>query len=213
MRELRALVGTRSRWPALETFLDAGRFRLHEQVMLQGGERWWADQLGLRLRKSCARRSSWDEERIRGTLSTYLADKTSWPTRRQFEADGMRGVRVAINRTGGIDRWIHEFALPRQHRHNGHTGYWTEQRIRTELTAFCDGRTVFPSRTEFKRAGLAGMFCALKKHNGPDWWARELALPRYRRGSGLATQRSRTATKSRRPGRDSTEPTATTRPA
>ena len=72
-------------------------------------------------------------------------------------------------------------------RRNGQTLYWTEKRIRTELTTLCAGRTVLPSRRELQRAGLAGMLCALQRRHGADWWARELGLPRYRRGSGLAT--------------------------
>ena len=185
--ELRDFVGGHSHWPPAEAFLDAGRFRLHQQVMLQGGEAWWAGQLGLRMRRNSPRRWSWDDERIRGALAAYLADKTSWPTRRQFEADGLYALRVAINRSGGVDRWIDEFDLPRPHRHNGQTGYWTDERIRAELTALCEGTAVFPSRREFKRAALAGMFCAMQAGKGADWWARELGLPRYRRGSGLAT--------------------------
>ena len=86
-----------------------------------------------------------------------------WPTRRQFERDGMGALRVAINRTGGVDRWIDEFGLPRPHRHKGQTKYWTDERIRTELTALCVSRTVFPSRRELQRAGLAGM---LLRHAG-----------------------------------------------
>jgi hypothetical protein len=155
--------------------------------MLQGGEAWWARKLGLRMRRNHPRRWGWDDERIRGALTAYLADKTSWPTRRQFEDDGLRALRVAITRSGGIDRWIDEFNLPRQHRRDGRTRYWTEKRIHRELTAMCTGRTVFPARREFERAGLAGMFQALQRREGTDWWAREFGLPRYRRGSGLAT--------------------------
>jgi hypothetical protein len=100
----------------------------------------------------------------------------------------MRALRVAITGSGGIERWIDEFNVPRQRRHNGQTGYWPNDHIRTELTALCAGRIIFPSRKDFQRAGLAGMFCALKRRNGPDWWACELGLPRYRRGSELATR-------------------------
>ena len=185
MRELRAFIGTRSQWPPVEVFLDAGRFRLHEQVVLQGGERWWAGQLGLRMRPNHPPRWSWDDDRIRGALRAYLAGKTTWPTRRQFEADGLRAVRVAINRHGGVDRWIDEFGLPRQHRLKGQTGYWTEQRIRDRLATICNGRTIFPTRMDFQRAGLSGMVYAMQRDRGIEWWARQTGLPRYRFRAGL----------------------------
>jgi hypothetical protein len=120
-------------------------------------------------------------------LTAYLADKTSWPTRQQFLADGLRDLRVAITRRGGIDRWLDEYNLPRPHRCTGRTRYWTETRIRSELTTLCAGRDVFPARREFQRAGLAGMYQALNGREGANWWARELGLPRYRRGGGLVT--------------------------
>jgi hypothetical protein len=138
--------------------------------MLQGGEKWWADQLGVRMRAYEPRRWSWDDERIRGSLRTYLAGKTAWPTRQQFEADGLGALRVAIARNGGVDRWIDEFGLPRPHRRTGQTPYWTDQRIRAQLASFCAGRTVFPARLELQGAGLAGMFCAIQRGKGADWW-------------------------------------------
>ena len=122
--------------PPVEAFLDAGRFRLHQQVMLQGGEEVvggpaWPANAPATTRRGGAGTTSASAARCAPTSP----DKTTWPTRRQFEADGLRALRVAITRSGGIDRWIEEFGLPRPHRHNGQTGYWTERRIRTELTA------------------------------------------------------------------------------
>ena len=92
---------------------------------------------------------------------------------------------MAINRHGGVDRWIDEFGLPRQHRLKGQTGYWTEQRIRDRLATICNGRTIFPTRMEFQRAGLSGMAYAMQRDRGIEWWARQTGLPRYRFRAGL----------------------------
>jgi hypothetical protein len=96
----------------------------------------------------------------------------------------MRDLRVAITRGGGIDRWIDEFNLPRQHRHNGQTGYWTEERIRTESPRSAPGEASFRHNSSFS-VPASRMFWALQWRQGADWWARELGLPRYRRGSGI----------------------------
>ena len=67
----------------------------------------------------------------------------------------------------------------------GQTGYWTEQRIRDRLATICNGRTIFPTRMEFQRAGLSGMVYAMQRDRGIEWWARQTGLPRYRFRAGL----------------------------
>jgi hypothetical protein len=175
-------VAGRSHWPSAESFHDAGRFRLYEQVILQGGEAFWAEQFGLRRHDHHPNRSSWTDERIRGALRVYLADKRQWPTGAEFNADGLGALRAAITRQGGADRWIVDSGLPRPHRNCGRCSYWTEQRIREQLTRFCKGRAIFPARRELRKAGLAGMVRAIQADRGLDWWAVELGLPRRRRG-------------------------------
>lgn len=56
--------------------------------------------------------------------------------------------------------------------------HWTSARIRAELTAFCDGRTAWPSPREFKAAGHADLYVAASRYGGVGFWARELGLSR-----------------------------------
>lgn len=55
---------------------------------------------------------------------------------------------------------------------------WTSDRIRSELSAFCSGRTTWPSTAEFKRAGRSDLYVAASRYGGIGFWARELGLSR-----------------------------------
>jgi hypothetical protein len=87
-----------------------------------------------------------------------------------------------VRRNGGVERWAAECALPRPHRHNGPDGYWTDERIRTELAGICDGRTTFPGRKHLVRPSFAGMVRAICRGRGLDAWAHDFGLPRQPRG-------------------------------
>jgi len=46
--------------------------------------------------RSAERRgSAWGDERIREELRSFLADRTEWPTYREFERSGLRALRDA----------------------------------------------------------------------------------------------------------------------
>jgi hypothetical protein len=126
---------------------------------------------------------TWTEERIRATLHLYLKGKKAWPTRQEFRADGFGQLRLAITRSGGIDRWAAEFSLPSR-RLRGQGVWWTDERIEAELQRFAAGHEVFPSRREFQRAGETPLLGALDRHGGADLWARRVGLLRRERCSG-----------------------------
>jgi DNA invertase Pin-like site-specific DNA recombinase len=95
--------GTEDRWPTYVEFLQGGRARLHHQVLGYGGVNYWARRLGWRLP---ARTTRWDEEAIADGLRPILAGgRTMWPSRREFEAMGLEGLRRAVIRHGGITHW------------------------------------------------------------------------------------------------------------
>jgi hypothetical protein len=160
-------------------------------MQLQGGERHWARQLGLPRRGPAP--LNWTDDKIRAELTRYLGDKTQWPTSRQFLADGQSSLRTAITATGGVRRWAAEFDMPRDSpRHNGPIRYWTDDRIRAHLTDLCQGRTTFPSRQAFHRAGLQGLHHILQRDHTINTWARDLRLP-HQPGGPAARKRSTAA--------------------
>jgi site-specific DNA recombinase len=173
-RELATFLDGRTCWPIDDVFIAAGRVELLQQARLRARDTWWAFYFHLPLQDPGARPTLRTEAMIKAELIAYLADKTVWPTLRQFHADGKRALRRAIAETGGLERWSAEVpdvpCPPIQHR-------WSEDRMRTELEAFCRGRSAFPTRPEFRNAGLGGLHGALSRR-GLDWWAEEMGLPR-----------------------------------
>jgi hypothetical protein len=67
---------------------------------------------------------------------------------------------------------------------------WTDDRIRTELSAFCADRTTWPSAAEFRSAGRSDLYVAASRYGGIGFWARELRFPRLE--SGRITPRTGT---------------------
>ena len=51
---------------------------------------------------------------------------------------------------------------------------WTSERIRTELSAFCDELGGWPRASEFKEAGRGDLYLAASRYGGIDHWADEL---------------------------------------
>ena len=57
------------------------------------------------------RGSRWTDERIREELQSFLADRTEWPTYREFERNGRLALRDAITQAGGAERWAQEMGV------------------------------------------------------------------------------------------------------
>jgi hypothetical protein len=55
---------------------------------------------------------------------------------------------------------------------------WTNERIRSELEAFCAGRKAWPSAGEFKASGRSDLYVAASRYGGIGSWAEELGFPR-----------------------------------
>ncbi len=171
-RELRRFLRGRSEWPPYREFQRSGLKALRDQVTHTGGARRWAEELGVRYidhRPGYAR--IWTEDRIRRELGGYLAGREQWPSRREFERDGRKALRDAINRTGGVDRWASEFALQRPDRRSGLWRGWTPEMIEQELSKLIGERGTWPSRREFQAAGLSSMLTSIYTHEGPEFWA------------------------------------------
>jgi hypothetical protein len=171
-------------WPPWDAFHATGRGRLHDQVVLQGGTRLWAQRLGVDQPGDPAIKRQWTEARIRATLELYLKGRAAWPTPEAFRADGFGQLRDAITRAGGIDPWLVEFGLPAPHHLRGPRAWWTDERIEAELRRFAAGRELFPTVREFRRAGQTGLLGAVRRHGGAELWAARLGLPRREQHSG-----------------------------
>jgi DNA invertase Pin-like site-specific DNA recombinase len=175
-RELRRFLGRDRAWPRFEAFVTAGRRSLHDQVMRQGGVKYWAERLGVDITPARREMPAWDEARVRAELSLFLRDKTEFPKRREFDRAGRSTLAQKVGVFGGKRRWAREFGLACNDRRGGMPRKWTPQRTRAALAAFLDGRAEWPGSREFEAAGLSGLHSSIYRYEGPGFWAAEFGL-------------------------------------
>ncbi len=168
-RELDTFFAERSEWPSYLEFADAGKARLHAQVMAFGSPHYWGAKLGVKVPGRIIR---WNEARIRSALTPLLEGRTDWPKPAEFEAAGMAVVYRAVRNHGGMGHWAEEFGLTCRRKRR----VWTKERIEPELIAFLDGRDTLPTMKEFGEAGQAHLFSALYSCGGVSYWAKQLDL-------------------------------------
>jgi hypothetical protein len=179
---LREFLRGRGQWPTYRDFQRAGLRGLRDTITRTGGVHHWARELGIPYGEHRPGYAPvWTEERIRRELGAYLAGKPRWPVREQFEKDGRKALRDAVNRTGGPDRWAAEFGLERTSRLSGIRRGWTPSLIESKLKELIGDRTEWPTRAEFDAAGLASMLTSIYLQEGPDYWARRMGVTRGRR--------------------------------
>lgn len=178
--ELRRFMKGRSEWPPYREFQRAGLKALRDNITRHGGARRWAGELGVRyVEHRPGYAPTWTEDRVREDLSIYLAGREQWPSREQFERDGQKLLRDAINRTGGPDRWAAEFGVPRANRLSGIRRGWAPEVVEAELKKLIGGSGRWPSRGEFHAAGLSSMLSSIYTHEGPEYWATRMSVKRH----------------------------------
>ena len=181
--ELQTFLVGRAEWPSAADFVRAGRRQLRDAVYRFGGSRRWAQELGVAYperRPGYAVR--WTDGRVREELKVFLAGRSVWPSRKEFEAAGRKTLRDAVGRNGGIEMWAAEFDLPVQDLRRGSRRVWDDARIEAELRRFLGDRDDWPTKAEFEQAGLDSLRSAIYRHGGGTRrWARRLGVhgPRH----------------------------------
>jgi hypothetical protein len=100
--ELRSWREDANEWPTYVEFLVAGRAHLHHQVLAYGGICFWASRLSW---TGAPRTTRWTTETIEDGLRPILAGREVWPSAADFRRVGLGGLRRAVIRHGGIQRW------------------------------------------------------------------------------------------------------------
>lgn len=164
-------------------FFAADQRRLYNHIMLQGGGPVWAARVGLPFPQG--RRSElllWTEERVADELAVFLKGRAVWPKGDEFKRAGRDGLRKAIVRFGGMQRWAAEFELPMANFRGPHLR-WTEPEIERAIGQLIDdlGQDRWPRRREFSRAGLDGCYAAMWRTGGAAEWAPRLGVAPPRR--------------------------------
>ena len=212
---LAELFGDREDWPSQREFDEAGLHALREALRHYGGPERWAKEMGVVLAPGMARSTArprppadtaekpprmwppWDEQRIARELKEFLRGRSEWPRHREFLEAGHKQLYGAVLRNGGTSRWARRMGVKKVKRHGAPPPYWTEDRVRQQLTVFLAGRSYWPTSGEFEQAGQRPLLSAVSRTGGVKRWAREFGL---RRAPSTA-HRARSATKSKRPAR------------
>lgn len=179
-KELRRFLAGRTEWPTYREFADSGRAQLFAQVLGYGGPYYWGHSLGVRVPPRCV---PWNPQRVRAALGPFLKNRAFWPGEREFAEAGMTTVYCAAKQHGGIRFWAEEFGFSFG---KARSLKWPKERIAKELAEFTEGRSDFPARAEFYKAGLRPLYDAMCKRGGTAYWAKSLGLAQRvtpRRGS------------------------------
>lgn len=181
--ELREFLGDAATWPTYAEFRERGKRGLRQRVGRHGGARYWARRLGVRYPR---RRPTEKEIRdgLEVELRKFLGDASVWPTYREFQRRGERGLRDRVTQHGGERYWARRLAIPYGRHVPGYEPVWTEERIRTELASFLNRHEAWPTRAEFERAGEKLLRDAVQRTGGPERWAKEFGLSRVSNKSG-----------------------------
>jgi hypothetical protein len=213
--ELRAFVDGRADWPLHREFVESGRKGLYQAILKHGGTHMWAARVGVEFSPRRAKGRPWSEARVRAELAAFLANRDRWPSGPEFVAADKSSLLRAARRFGGTQRWKREFALdqaagdavpalrpsrrPRRsatHRRaavprSSDTGrrYWTDQRITETIAPLVSELGRWPTKGEFRRAGLRNALAAVYEHGGIAHWRARLGVASQPRGEPIPRRR------------------------
>jgi hypothetical protein len=184
--ELRRFVVGRGDWPRHREFVETGRKGLYHAILKHGGTRHWAERVGVEFSPDRARGRPWSEERVRVELTQFLDYRDRWPSGAEFATAGQGALLRAVRRFGGSARWEREFGLDRVADDNNPTPllryvlrpqartskrrYWTDQRIAETIGPLIGELGRWPTKGEYRRAGLLNALNAVYDHGGSARW-------------------------------------------
>jgi DNA invertase Pin-like site-specific DNA recombinase len=174
LNALSPFLAGRDQWPSFRQFQAAGLGLLHMQVERHGGPRHIAFVANLPFAPR-EKMQGYTEERVGTELRDYLADRSSWPTVKQFTADHRSKLRLAVGWYGGQERWAKEMGVVLG-RAQKKRQRWSYDRLKDEVAQFTAGRVQWPSQVEFRTAGLQSVYDTIAKYGVRERLAAELGL-------------------------------------
>ena len=166
-------------WPTAKQFNADGRWELQRAVSRFGGSERWAAEFDRELRFHQRGRIDWTEERIEAALRELSAETGTMPTRREMRRSGQLGLASAVGPASGRARWAKRLGLGLPPRTMQPAQRWSENAIERAVRPLFEGRRVYPTRSEFRAAGLDRVYQAIyNTEGGHPRWAERFGLAR-----------------------------------
>jgi hypothetical protein len=176
-RELRKFLAGREEWPSYREFVAGGRRRLREAVTEHRGARYWAQRVGVRwVKRSPGYAPRWTEELVGKELEAFLAGREQWPSAGEFEAAGLVLLREAVKRLGGVELWATRFGLTRPNHSAGSRRIWDHQRLEQTIGPLVKYLGRWPTKSEFRKAGLESAQAAVYRYGGVEYWREHFSV-------------------------------------
>lgn len=134
----------------------------------------------------------WDEPRITEELRVFLHGREEWPRHREFVEAGHKGLYQAVLVRGGTHVWARRMGVKWVKRHGGSPRrsrvtrkskksgstrrLWDDERIETAIAPLVKELGRWPTKGEFRRAGLGGALSAVYDHGGSARWQKRLGV-------------------------------------
>jgi hypothetical protein len=189
--ELSTFLAGRVQWPRHAEFVESGRKGLYQAVLTHGGTHAWAERMGVQwVQRHGGTIPPWTVERVRERLTVFLDRRTVWPSPAEFAQAGERGLLAAARRLEGVDYWTNAFGLQPLPRSAGQRSRprrqarsWDDARISAALGPLITELGRWPTKGEFRRAGLSKALGAVYAHGGSSLWQRRFGvIPRRLNG-------------------------------
>lgn len=200
-------LGQREEWPHFSLFQAAGLGLAYANAQRHQTVVRWAAHFGVKPPVAHRVMTDWSEQRVRTELTAATSGLDRWPTTRQFIATGHGELRKAVLYFGGAQRWAEEMGLAMVfHQRNNETA-WTETTMRDAVRELAAGQDEWPTRKQFKAAGLDSLYNSIAKMGARRQLADSLELflpagPRYRPATRWTEQAIKTELDALLTGRD-----------
>jgi site-specific DNA recombinase len=171
--EVAALAAQHNGFPTPAQFQAAGLSGLYQTITKKRLRRQLAADLGLRAPPIKSQRTNrWTHDQIKPALDDFLAGRSVWPTRREFQEAGLYGLLGHLHQRDDPEAWARRYGLAPPARRLK----WTEAAIKRELDKFLAGRETWPRHIDFRRAQLRGLEERIAADGTREAWMRRYGL-------------------------------------
>jgi hypothetical protein len=116
-----------------------------------------------------------DLAELRRALETFLQGQASWPPFQYFQVRGQAALYAEAKSNGGPRQWASVLGLVYK-QPDAISAVWTEDRLRTELATYLEGRTAWPTCKAFIADGHRDLRKAIRWNGGPERWAAAMGV-------------------------------------